>query len=141
MRVFLGVLLAAAAVTTFASAASSLPMFRTPSGNIGCYYSPKDPTTAAYLRCDIRTRLKPTPPKPARCVDLDWGDSYELNLTGRARLTCHGDTAIDPRARVLAYGVTWRRNGFSCVSRLAGLTCRNRSGHGFFLSRKRWYRF
>ena len=113
--------------------------FRTPSGNIGCMYA-SDPSFAPNLRCDIRSRLRPVPPRPAKC-DLDWGDSYELNLTGRARLTCHGDTAIDPRARVLAYGVTWRRNGFSCVSRLAGLTCRNRSGHGFFLSRKRSYRF
>src|SRR5437588_2015918 len=126
MRVFLGVLLAAAAVTASASAASSLPMFRTPSGNIGCYYAPKDPTTAAYLRCDIRTRLKPTPPKPTRCVDLDWGDSYEMKVTGRPVITCHGDTAIDPTGKVPRYGSTSPQRGLTCTSPNGGATFPNR---------------
>ena len=44
-----------------------------------------------------------------------------------------GDPATDyPK---LAYGRTWTWHGFRCQSARTGLTCRNRSGHGFFLSR------
>jgi hypothetical protein len=34
-----------------------------------------------------------------------------------------------------------RVSGFSCTSRRTGLRCRNRSGHGFSLSRTRSFRF
>lgn len=64
-----------------------------------------------------------------------------MGLTGRPFVTCHGDTAIDPRSRVLRYGATWKKGGFVCTSKRAGLRCRNRGGHGFFLSRRRSYRF
>ena len=36
----------------------------------------------------------------------------------------------------LAYGRSWTWHGIRCSSQRAGLRCRNRSGHGFFLSRK-----
>jgi hypothetical protein len=112
--------------------------FRTPTGNIGCVYSSGlGPTN---LRCDIRSRLHPVPPKPHGCR-LDWGDSYTLRPSGRAVLTCHGDTAILKAAHVLPYGTNWKYGGFTCKSQLKGLTCHNRSGHGFFLSRARSYRF
>ena len=113
--------------------------FRTPSGNIGCYYT-SNRNLQARLRCDIRSGLKPAPRRPKSC-DLDWGDSYELAPTGRALLTCHGDTAIDPTARVLRYGTRWSRGGFTCTSRKTGPRCSNRSGHGFYLSRGHSYRF
>jgi two-component sensor histidine kinase len=32
----------------------------------------------------------------------------------------------------------WSRGGFRCTSMRTGLACRNRSGHGFFLSRASW---
>ena len=35
----------------------------------------------------------------------------------------------------LGYGRTWSFHGFACTSQRIGLTCRNRSRHGFFLSR------
>jgi hypothetical protein len=132
---------AVTAAASTASAASTLPGFRTPSGNIGCYYAPKDQGISAYLRCDIRTGLKPKPPRPPKCVDLNWGDSYEMPVKGRAVVTCHGDTAIDPTARVLRYGSTWHQGGFTCTSRRTGLKCRNGSGHGFFMSKQHSYRF
>jgi hypothetical protein len=123
------------------SAAPAAPnvylMFRTPSGNIGCGYASDG---GGSLRCDIRTGLKPKPPKPPRC-DLDWGDSYELGTMGRATVTCHGDTTLDPRSRVLKYGAKWSRGGFTCTSKLAGLRCSNRSRHGFFLSKRHSFRF
>lgn len=64
-----------------------------------------------------------------------------MRPTGRATASCAGDTVYNPRARILAYGETWRRGGFRCTSRTAGLTCTNRSDHGFFLSRQRWRLF
>ena len=35
----------------------------------------------------------------------------------------------------LRYGRTWRNGAYTCRSRLTGLTCTNRAGHGLFLSR------
>jgi hypothetical protein len=119
--------------------AATVISFRTPSGNIGCLYS-SGLGAAPNLRCDIRSRLVPRPRKPRGCT-LDWGDSYEMNVTGRVGVTCHGDTAILPTARKLRYGTRWSVHGFVCRSRLAGLRCRNRSGHGFFLSRQHSNRF
>ncbi len=120
------------------SAADSLVFFRTPSRNIGCVASS---TFGAYLRCDILSGLKPRPPKPARCT-LDWGFGYTVKTTGRTFQTCAGDTAYSPGAKVIRYGATWNVLGrFRCTSRRVGLRCSNRSGHGFFLSRERSYRF
>jgi hypothetical protein len=108
--------------------------FRTPTGNIGCGYD-KFSGEPAHLRCDIGTGLRPRPGRPAGC-DLDWGFGYAMGKTGRATVVCAGDTVLDRRAPVLRYGQTWRRDGFTCVSRSTGLTCTNLSGRGFFLSRQ-----
>ena len=53
---------------------------------------------------------------------------------------CTGGVLYDigrdtPAFVTLAYGRTWRYRGFTCVSRITGLTCTNRAGHGLFLSR------
>jgi hypothetical protein len=133
------VLILALALCAAPAASAVVSGFRTPSGNIGCIYATgfgKGPS----LRCDIRSGLRPKPARPKNC-DLDWGDSYNMGATGRVFVTCHGDTAIDPRSRVLRYGATWKKSGFVCTSKRTGLRCRNRGGHGFFLSRRRSYRF
>jgi hypothetical protein len=127
------------ASTPTARRASTFASFRTPSGNIGCVYSAGGGLQPA-LRCDIRSGLRPRPARPRRC-GLDYGDSFGLSRTGRTFVVCHGDTALDPRAPVLAYGRSWKRNGFACNSRAVGLHCSNRSGHGFFMSREHSYRF
>jgi hypothetical protein len=113
--------------------------FLTPSGNIGCGYSTG--LGPRSLRCDIASGLKPRPARPKNCRHLDWGDSYTMNARGRAILTCHGDTAIIKGSKVIAYGKTWSRGGFECWSRTTGLTCKNASHHGWFLSRQHSYRF
>jgi hypothetical protein len=123
-----------------ARGADQVTGFSTPSKNIGCQYArfesqPNAPGFPATLRCDIGTGLHPRPARPRRC-DLDWGDSLEMGKRSRVRVVCHGDTALGDR-HILGYGKTWRHDGFTCVSRTAGLTCRNLAGHGFFLSRKR----
>jgi len=119
--------------------ADTLISFRTPSGNIGCVYA-SGLGSPPGLRCDIRSRLRPSPHRPHGCR-LDWGDSYEMAATGRVGLTCHGDTAILPSSRVLRYGSKWTHAGITCLSRASGLRCRNRARHGFFLSRGHSYRY
>jgi hypothetical protein len=141
-RVLAGVALIVAAGVAAASAAGSTSFFQTPSKNIGCVYvTPFAATDKPYLRCDIGGGLHPLPPRPKNC-DLDWGYGYSMSgATGRARPFCAGDTARDPRAPVLQYGKTWRKGPFTCLSQATGLRCKNRAGHGFFLSRQRSYTF
>lgn len=130
-----------AALALASSSSAAYQAFRTPSGNIGCIYA-KFAGEPAYLRCDILTRLKPLPRRPASCPDyVEWGYGYWMGKKSKARVVCAGDTAIDPGARVLKYGWYWQRNGFRCESRRAGLTCVNARGKGWFLSRQRSYRF
>lgn len=106
--------------------------FRTPSGRITCGYITMSNTSE--LRCDISPELRPEPRRPC---PVDWV-GITMRTTGRATPNCAGDTIAWPGSRVLAYGSTWRRGGFVCHSRRAGLTCTNRSQRGFFLSRERW---
>jgi hypothetical protein len=113
--------------------APGFPGFRTPSKNIACGYL----TAPAFLRCDVLSGLKP---RPARRCELDW-TGISMAPTGRATPTCAGDTVYQRGAPILAYGRTWRRGGFTCVSRRTGLRCTNRSGHGFVLARDRWRLF
>ncbi|HEU5278073.1 MAG TPA: DUF6636 domain-containing protein [Gaiellaceae bacterium] len=103
-----------------------------PSRNIGCIFS----TSPRYVRCDVRTGLRPPPPRPSGC-DLDWAYGLELTAASRPKTFCAGDTAL-AQGPVLAYGATLRILGFTCVSQRSGLRCTNRARHGFFLSRERW---
>jgi hypothetical protein len=138
MRFALAASLFLALCGTAVAAAPS--QFRTPSSNIGCVYAPAREVMAANLRCDILSGLKPAPRKPQGCT-LDWKYGYQLSPTGPARTVCAGDTAVDRRAKAIPYGGRWAAGGFACVVRKTGLRCHNRSGHGFFLSRKHSYRF
>ena len=119
-----------AALALAAPAGAETVTFRMPSGNIGCYL------IDGTLRCDILQKTYRSPKRPASC-ELDWGDAFEMNARGKMHLVCHGDTAVDQRARVLRYGTTWKRGGFTCTSRTTGLRCSNRSGHGWEISKGR----
>ena len=137
--VLVGIVVCARAAGDAQAGGAVFVSLRTPSGNIGCVYM-RGPGSPTSLRCDIRSGLLPRPHKPPGCR-LAWGDSYSMNATGRVVLTCHGDTAILPKGRILRYGTLWRGSGFVCRSRTTGLRCKNRAGHGFFLSRQYSYRF
>lgn len=102
--------------------------FQSPSGNIMCL--PYD----NGMRCDIAQTSNPPPPRPADC-DLDWGNAFWVGASSRrAERACHGDTASG-RYPALAYGKTFTRYGVTCLSERKGISCRNRRGAGFFLSR------
>jgi Family of unknown function (DUF6636) len=128
-------------LTAGAARAAGIVAFQTPSHNIGCIYlAPGQDSPKPYLRCDIGGGLHPLPPRPKNC-DLDWGYGFSMAGTGRARPFCAGDTARIPKARILAYGKTWRKGPFTCVSQRTGLRCTNASRRGFFLSRGHSYTF
>ena len=115
--------------------ASGADTFRLPSGNIFCGYehysfAPID------LRCEIRSRIRPLPPRPSSCQDAVWGEGYAMRQTGPAHVLCITDTIYDPKARVLSYGTTRQFGVFRCSSSVAGLRCTNASGRGFFLSKR-----
>lgn len=135
---------AAIAVGTASGATQRNGAFKTPSGNIVCGYSVSADGRSASIGCGIKSGLEPAPRNT--CVDMDYsGKSVSLNATGRARpVVCAGDPGpflVEAKAHVLRYGKSWRRGGITCASRRTGLTCTNRGGHGFFLSRSHWRAF
>jgi hypothetical protein len=108
--------------------------FKTPSDNIYCAYD--DYNGTAEVRCDIRDYTSTMGKMPADC-DLDWGDSFVIAASDRrGSVLCHGDTVISEQAKTLGYGNVWKDNGITCMSQESGLTCINRKGHGFSLSKK-----
>ena len=130
------------------SSASPSGYLKTPSGNIVCVYWLG--TTPPAIGCRMKSGLEPKPatdrPGCPRTEDVT------LRATGRptigGRSICPGEDegdagplAYDAVARVLAYGKTWSGGGLRCASATTGLTCRNKSGHGFFLSRENWRQF
>jgi hypothetical protein len=121
--------------------------FKTPSANIVCEYFIQIGSRASEssVGCVIKSGLKPAPPRRP-CQEGGYaGDRVYLGVTGRVQVpSCAGDPGpyvSVSTARVLGYGKTWSGGGFRCTSAEAGLTCRNKSGHGFFLSRERWRAF
>ena len=129
-------------VTRRRAARAQSTSFRTPTHNIVCEHSPAG-TSPASIECGIRSGLKPA---PARVDCHGQGDFVKnrisLQATGRVHtVICAGDPGPFVAARsapVLRYGGKWRGAGITCTSRFKGLTCLNRQGHGFFLSRQRW---
>jgi hypothetical protein len=121
--------------------------FKTPSSNIVCSYFIHIGSRASdsSLGCVIKSGLRPAP-RRRPCQEGGYaGDRVYLGVTGRVGVpSCAGDPGpyvyVD-MARVLGYGRTWSGGGFRCTSAETGLTCRNKSGHGFFLSREHWRAF
>jgi hypothetical protein len=123
-----------ALVPAVAGADGSLVSFQTPSKRIGCLYSHLSGEKAT-LRCDVVDVVRPKA-KPKSC-ELDYGSAFGLGPTGKGRWLCVGDTVLDPKAKVLAYGRTRTLGPFRCLSRASGLRCATAAGHGFEVSRTR----
>ena len=111
--------------------AQDLIGFQSPSKNIACQFYDND---GPLLRCDIGETSTQPPSQPRDCP-LEWGHSFEMSPRGGASRICAGDTVMDPRLPLLAYGEVWQRAGFTCRSEQTGLTCFNVMQHGFALSR------
>src|SRR5437764_12637459 len=91
---FVTVLAAAVPAAVASGTSIKSDLFKTPSGNIGCVYSPPFQNIGQALRCDIRSGLRPRPARPKRC-DLEFGDSLGMTRTSRVGFPCHGATVFD----------------------------------------------
>jgi ribonuclease HI len=135
------ILVAALSSSSVAASTTRLPGFHSPSGNIKCLYVPGRPTV---LRCKI-AHADYAQSLQNRCMSrasLDW-HGFELNATREGLVTCSGGILYNPNTQRpsyvnLPYGKTWRQGVFTCRSRVSGVTCRNREGHGLFISRQAW---
>ena len=135
-------LVAAAFVAVAASVVSGSPAqaqteiygFQTPTKNINCTYYPFD-GEPPYMECMVGTFTGKAPAKPSDC-DLDWTAQAGIGKSGAASLFgCRGDTSWWPDAPVLNYGSTWKKGPFSCSIAKTGVTCKNTSKKGFFVSK------
>jgi hypothetical protein len=115
------------------SAVAASTSFVLPSGNIYCALVGANQDA---LRCEIRSMLNPIPPQPNSC-EFDWGAGFLLSQNGKPEILCISDT-IGGSDYTLSYGSTWKNAGFKCESQTIGLTCKNSTGQGFFLSREKW---
>jgi hypothetical protein len=108
--------------------ASALPApvltgFVLPSRNIACNAGPAD--GMSLLDCTVFSEASATKGQK------DW----TMYVTGPARVSFHLSNAATDLP-VLVYGHTWRWHDIACTSQRSGLTCKNREGRGFFLSRE-----
>jgi hypothetical protein len=138
-------LLASLAFVAAASAAPTpIPGIRSPSGNIKCLYIPRFGATGRpELLCQVAhaaygARLQKSCSRGK--AGLDW-HGFELPTAGKARVVCAGGVLYDPRTQkptyaLLRYGRTWKHGAFTCVSRVAGVTCTSPAKHGLFVSRQ-----
>jgi hypothetical protein len=122
-----------AATTTVTDTAPSEPgassaTFQMPSRNIGCLFD------FQRLRCDILSGLEP---EPEEDCEFDWV-GLDMGVTGPAAPNCGSDTVYDAGAPTLEYGETWSRGGIVCESDESALTCTNRDGSEFTLTRGSW---
>jgi hypothetical protein len=131
-------IIAAVAASSSSAAGRVLPGFRSPSGNIKCYYDAKALTprgitravTCSIVHADYAMKLQ------RRCEAGDW-HGFTLTPRRKPMLFCPAGASGDhPVYTRLAYGKRWQRGPFTCTSRTAGVTCRSRAGHGLFFSRQ-----
>jgi hypothetical protein len=115
------------------SAVATPTSFVLPSGNIYCALVGVNQDA---LRCEIRSMLNPIPPQPNSC-EFDWGAGFLLSQNGKPEILCVSDT-IGGSNYTLSYESIWSNAGFECKSQKIGLTCKNFTGQGFFLSREKW---
>jgi surface antigen len=133
------IVIAAVSASTSAAGRTVLPGFRSPSANIRCFVG-----TSLYCsigRADYAAKLQAQCLKPDGS-GVDW-HGFKLRPTSRGKVYCTSNPPYDtgkqrPRYRLLAYGKSFRHGSLTCISRLAGITCRNRDGHGLFISRHSW---
>jgi hypothetical protein len=123
------------AVSMSVSATDGSEAFTTPSKNIQCIYYSDFVDGKPWLECLVLEFGGKAPRKPADC-DLDWSPQASLGRTGKAEIfACRGDTSLQQFPPVLKYGAVWKRGPYVCSVAQSGVTCRNGSKRGFYVSR------
>ena len=112
-----------ALATDFPANSDGQIAFGTPTGNIGCSYTPAG-GTGVYQPVDGGPDLQCDRVQPSyqRVILGPHGAAKKYKTVGDASC-CGGEPA-------LPYGSTWEKGGFSCLSTLKGLVC-SRGSHGF----------
>jgi hypothetical protein len=134
-----GVVALAAAST---ASATVVPGLVSPSGNIRCVYAARtDHRNEGGLFCTIG-HAGYSAQLQQRCIaraTVDW-HGWGLSPRGKGSVVCTGGALWfgTPRYARVAYGRDWRAGPYTCHSAFTGVTCRNRAGHGLFLSRESW---
>ena len=145
-RLALASLLVLFASSGLAHSATRLPAFRSPSRNISCLLVPGRAVESGRLLCAIARSLYGGSLQD-RCLGPLGGGvdrhGFELGPFEKGSVSCSGGILYNPTSErptyvILPYGKTWQHGGFVCSSRIAGVTCQNRAGHGLFISRATW---
>ncbi|MET3925418.1 hypothetical protein [Devosia sp. 2618] len=102
--------------------------FVTPSGNIGCIYTPEGGTsTYSTLNALAEIQCDRVEPNYVRAILSSEGKGIIERNVGDA-----GCCSLDQQ---LGYGHVVQLGSFQCLSERRGLSCAREDGHGFFLSR------
>ena len=132
-----------AATCVSAAAATTLPGFRSPSGNIWCLVIPGPPRDAplharARRLCEDAAGTVPRPDRRrrrlARLRAARGAQGHGLVLGRRA--VQPRDPASEPQHARVRQDVA--APFFRCTSAVTGVNCSTPSGHGFFISRETW---
>lgn len=101
--------------------------FITPSGNIGCVYTPAG-GTSVYSTVDGKAEIQcdRVEPKYVRAI---------LGGSGAAYFAPADDASCCSLVQKLNYNKVAQLGPFQCLSERKGLTCARSDGHGFFLSK------
>ena len=140
--ILFGLALLAVCVPSAAAAATRLPGFHSPSGNIKCLYLPNEPMLLCHIgQASYAKTLQ------ALCIGpsgtgVDW-HGFTLGATKAGQVNSYGGIQYNPTTQRPSYvnqpyGTSWRHGAFTCASRITGVTCRNARGHGLFISRESW---
>jgi hypothetical protein len=103
--------------SAFAGDGGSLEYFAMPSKNVVCVYSDGED----LITCE---RIKPS--------------FVSVTLTGEGEPTTstdQSDTIDGDATHIIAYGKSWKNNGYKCLSAKTGITC-SHGKHGFAMSKK-----
>lgn len=131
---------------TVSTVADDLDYFRSPSGNIACWFRDGGADGPALAECQIE-EYDYTPifvgPFEDSC-EFDWGNILTTSAAGPG-FSCFsdayyavvdGDDDIETGDWPVAeYGTTVARNGIECRSERTGVTCTDPSGNGFTVAR------
>ncbi|WP_245464679.1 MULTISPECIES: hypothetical protein [unclassified Mesorhizobium] len=102
--------------------------FNTPSGNIGCIYTPKG-GTSTYQPQDGGPELSCSRVEPSYVTVILGPKGAATLIKNPGEQGCCGDVTR------LGYGNSWSKGSFTCLSSKKGLTCTSSGGHGFFISK------
>ena len=109
--------------------------FETPSENVQCTVG-QDFNVQSDITCTIIERSGPPAlPRPNNCT-AGWGHVFSMRERGPVTMECQYPSQDRSAFDRADYGVTGEFGGFTCLSTRQGLTCTNRDGNGFFLSRR-----